>query len=154
MKKKLIVTAFALVISFIVSVSFTLANTNNGAMDVVNGVRNVVGGAENAVEGAVQGVAGGIRNGTQDLEDGARNTVSGMNGSETRSDRNNDNMGTFTDDNRGYTATRTSADTNTGIGSNMWTWVILALVAFAIIALIWAYIRQNNYSEDKSDNNL
>ena len=111
-------------------------NDNNMGQDVVDGIRNVVGGAENAVEDAAKDVANSSREATGDMEK-AGNDMTDSAGS-TMS--NNNNSGD-------YTATRTATGDDTtllGMNGTTWTWVIMAIAAIAIVALIWYYAAQNN----------
>lgn len=150
MKKKLFITAIMLAVFSFGLFSCTLAATN---MDnAVNGVRNFVGGTENVVEDAGKGVVNGVRDGMNAIGDGARNVTNGM---ENTMDNNRDgrDMGTT-----GYTATRTSADTGAaGIlgNTNLWTWMIIAIVGIIIVALVMYYAKQNNmttYNPNHHDN--
>ncbi len=99
-----------------------------------NGVRNVVGGAENVLEDAASGIGAGMQNMGNALKEGTTN---------------NDNMDNGSLENGGYSATRTAtpratADNNaTGIGTNAWTWIILAIAAILIVGLVWYYAKQN-----------
>ena len=50
----------------------------------------------------------------------------------------------------GYNATRTATETttnntNNGLTKDMWTWIIVAIIAIVIIALIWYYASRNNH---------
>lgn len=76
------------------------------------------------------------------------NDVLGTNNS-TNHDQHNNNthMGTTAGNNNhngigGYSATRT-ANTFAGMTSTTWTWVILAIAATVIVALVWYYATQN-----------
>lgn len=165
MKKKTIGMLIALLASFAVAFSFTFVSATNGlASDAINGVRNVVGGAENAVEGAAKGIGNGIKTGVDATGNAARNTAEGVGNAiggtrnSTDTSRNNSVIGTMTTNNGGtndgYTAQRTATDaTFLGISSNMWTWAILALVAIAIISLIWGYAKQDNYERTSHEDN-
>lgn len=113
-------------------------NDNNMGQDVVDGIRNVVGGAENAVEDAARDVANGSREATGDMEK-AGNEMTDSVGSTMSNSRN--------DNNDDYTATRTATNddiTLLGMNGTTWTWVIMAIAAIAIVALIWYYAAQNN----------
>ena len=124
----------------------------NEAKDTVNNIRGAVGTAEDTVENAARDTAGAIREGfntageaTQNMIDDAKN---GMDNN-MNDDRNNDNDGIAgygVDNGDGYTAQRTSADAITGTG---WTWVVLALIGIAIVALVWYYVRQDQTVDRK-----
>ncbi len=146
MKKKFYIIALLIVSMLILSFSYTFAANEPQA---VQGIRNVVGGAENIVEDAGKGIVDGVRNvtsgGENMMENAARDVQNGA------QDAGNRITGAMTDDN--YDATRTttrSADVNNGEGTFLgingttWAWLIIAVVAVAIIALIWMYVRQNN----------
>lgn len=148
MKKKFYIIALLIVSMLILSFSYTFAANEPQA---VQGIRNVVGGAENIVEDAGKGIVDGVRNvtsgGENMMENAARDVQNGA------QDAGNRITGAMTDDN--YDATRTttrSADVNNGEGTFLgingttWAWLIIAVVAVAIIALIWMYVRQNNNS--------
>lgn len=132
--------------------------TNDMANTAGNGVRNVVNGAGNVVEGAtrgagnvIQGIAGGIGQGMSNIGNGIQNMTQGDMANDN--DRNN---------NDGYTATRTSAMTNSasngtflGMNGTTWSWVIMGILGVSIIALVWFYGKQHedgyipNHDEDR-----
>lgn len=152
MYKKLFLS-LTLVLALIFSFTYTFAA--NEVKDAVEGVRNVVGGAENAVEDAAKDISnttknitGGIENGTQRATNDVKDNM--------ENDRNSMMTGS-TDNQQGYTATRT-ATTNTGsflgMNSTVWTWLILGIAAVAIIALVWYYsmrLTTNNYDDRNND---
>ena len=90
---------------------------------------------------AANGLVDGIRN----TVGGAENVVKGT-GSAIGNTRNNDN----------YTATRTSTttDTNNGMSTTAYTWVIIGITAVGIGVLIWSYIAQNNKNNDYIDSDI
>lgn len=132
MKKKLLVVAILLSVFSFLLISSAFANTN---MDTaVNGVRNFVGGAENVIEDAGQGVTNGVKNGMNTIDNGARNMTAGTS-------NGNDNY------NASRTTTRAGNDSNTtGMfnTTNIWTWVVLAIVGAVIVGLVMYYAKQNN----------
>lgn len=96
------------------------------------GVRNVASDIGNGIENA----AGNVGQGVEDMFDGNQDNNSQGNNSQ---DGNND----------GYVATRTTTDGGAGMtgglmSNNAWVWLILAIVAVAIIGLTWYYTTQNN----------
>ena len=97
MKKKTLVIAIITAIISLFSISYTFAaNDEMGSM--MNGVRNVVGGAENAIEGAGSAVGRTVQNGMDTIGNGAKD-VGNATGNV---------MQGATENNNGYTATRTS----------------------------------------------
>lgn len=147
MKKKFYTIALLIVSILVLSFSYTFAANEPKA---VQDIRNVVGGAENVVEDAGKGIVDGVRNvtsgGENMMENAARDVGNGV------QDAGNRVTGAMTGDN--YDATRTTtrsavnANEGTFLGMNgtVWTWLIIAVVAVAIIALIWMYVKQNNNS--------
>lgn len=147
MKKKLYITILTLLAILTFSISYTFAANNISAVD---GIRNVVGGAENVVEDAGKGIVDGVRNVTSAGQNTMGNATSGA---KTQTQNTTNKItGTTTD---GYTATRTTttrAATGTtdgtflGMNSTVWTWLIMAIVGIAIVALVWIYAKQNHHS--------
>lgn len=148
MKKRFYIIALLIVSIFVLSVSYTFAANEPQA---VQGIRNVVGGAENMVEDAGRGIVDGVRNVTSGGENMMENAAGNIgNGVQNAGNRV---TGAMTSDN--YNATRTttrSADINAaegtflGMNGTVWTWLIMAVVGVAIIALVWMYAKQNNRS--------
>jgi len=149
MKKKLYITILTLLAILAFSFSYTFAANN---IAVVDGIRNVVGGAENVMEDAGNGIVSGIRNVTSAGQNTMENATGDMgNGMQNAG---NTTVGGMTTDNDDYTATRTTTRMATdttdgtflGMDSTMWTWLIMAIVGIAIVALVWMYAKQNNHS--------
>ena len=144
MNKRLIFTVVLIVISIL-----TLASTLSFATDdqnpvnaVVDGARNVVNGAENTVEGAVNNIG----NTMKDSANKTGNTMNNIGNTMTNTNNNmNMNVGNTANSSTNYIANRTAttrtADTGTflGMNSTTWTWVVLAIAASTIIALVWYY---------------
>ena len=129
MKNKFFIVATLLAILSLFAVSYTFATTN-----AVNDVRNVVGGAENVIEDAGKGIVNGVKDGMNTVKNGAKDVVkNGMN-----------DMGRTTNN---YTATRTATTTDNGLLGNVsntvWSWLIIAIVAIVIVALVLFYANQN-----------
>lgn len=142
--KKLLISA-GLVIAILFSCNLCFANDDAGQMvkDAANGVRNVVGGAENTIENAAKDISNGSKNVTNGIENGAQNMT------------NKVESGTQSSMNDAYNATRTSVDTQAGtfmgMNSTAWTWLIMAIAAIAIVALVWYYgtQRQSSHYDDR-----
>ena len=144
MKKKIYISLLILLVVSVFSFSFTYATDNT---TIVDGIRNVVGGAENTLENAGNGVVSGIRNVTSagqnmmentadNIGNGVQNVGAGISGA-------------LDMDNTDYTATRTATETSgnfLGMDPTMWTWLVMAVVGGAIIALVWTYAKQNDRS--------
>ena len=120
----------------------------NEGQNMVNDVRNAVGGAENAVENAGKDVVNGVKDGMNAIGNGSKDVTNNVGGTvQNTMNPNNNNS---------YTATRTSADNNgtfMGMSGTMWTWLILAIAAIAIISLVMLYAKQHNEINPYNDNN-
>lgn len=146
MKKKLYLALFIITAIFISSISYVFAANSTAVQDI----RNVVGGAENVVEDVGKGVAGGIRN----ITAGGENVMENATHTNANNSTSNKTTGTATSNNNNYTATRTTtrsaANTTNGnflgMNSTVWTWIIMAIVGIAIVALVWMYAKQNTHN--------
>lgn len=103
------------------------------------------------IQNGMQNLGNDVRTGIQATENVIENTAQDMtNNDEGLFNDDNDNMMTtdVTDDNDGYTTTRTGTDATGTNGimntTTMWTWVILAATAIIIVSLVWYYATQNN----------
>lgn len=156
MKKKIFMALF--IIGSLVF-SFTTVFAENGAIEnTADEVRKTVEGAENKIEDAARDISGASKDATNSME----NTGENMKNETEKSDdvdalenSNNDKMNTATyntlntttDGNSRYTTNRT--DTFMGMTSTAWTWLVLAVAAVVIIALVWYYstqITRDNYN--------
>ena len=136
MKNKFFIVATLLAILSLFAVSYTFATTN-----AVNDVRNVVGGAENVIEDAGKGIVNGVKDGMNTVKNGAKDV-----GNDVKNGMND--MGRTTNN---YTATRTATTTDNGLLGNVsntvWSWLIIAIVAIVIVALVLFYANQNDDNE-------
>lgn len=119
------------------------------ATNTANNVKNAVGKSTNTVVDGMSNLAGGIRNGVGHVENGIEDalTMDEKDNTNTRTSDNFTNGGT-TSDTSNYTATRTATTTDTtgilGIDtSTMWVWLVVAIAAIGIVALVWFYGSQN-----------
>ncbi len=133
--KKSIFTFSLIVIALFFSFSCVFAaednmnNVKNNMVDTVNNAGNVVQDTASGAAGVVKNGINGISNATQQMTNDVNNAGNDMNSD--------------------YTATRTATENNmesatTGF-NNIWTWVIVGIIAIVIIALIWYYVSQNNH---------
>lgn len=131
MTKKVLITILALIATlFFTSSVFANTAAENGARDVGTEMKDSFNKLENGAENVGNNVKGAVTN--------AGETLTGHN----NNNNNNNNHNT----NTGYTTTRTSATNNGLFGMNtstMWTWIVLAIVGIAIVALVWYYGSQN-----------
>lgn len=149
MKKKIYISILTIIAVIFISFSYTFAAND---MSAVDGIRNVVGGAENVVEDAGKGIVNGVRNITSNGENAMDNVT--RDAGNTMQNVGNGIAGALTTDNNGYDATRTTTRTAVdasegtffGMNSTVWTWLIMAIVGIAIVALVWMYAKQNNNS--------
>ncbi len=133
MKRLLMFTAILFtVIGFATSYSYA----NNSTMEQMkDSIRNAVGGTENVVEDAAKNGSNGIKNGFNSLGNTTNSAVHGAS--------NTMNNATSKYPNDGYTARRTATNSNfAGMNGTVWTWLIIGVVAIAVIAFLWYYAMQ------------
>ena len=136
MKKKFLIS-FAIILTSIFS--FTVCFATDGLGNVANDVRNVVGGVENTVENAARDVSNVSKDATGSVENG-------MN-SDTHNSMSRTNN---------YNTTRVatgSSNMSGGMSASAWTWLILGIVAIAIIAVVWYYSMQLTNGRNNHDDN-
>lgn len=150
---------FTLLLILSITFSFTYVFANDSLKGVADGVKNVVGGAENTVENAARGISNTSKNVTRDMQNAGNsmtnnisNTMDDTQNNPSDNDQNSTMMRTDNNDDGRYSATRTAGDAPTlmGMTSTGWTWLILGIVALAIIGLVWYYSMQltgNNYHD-------
>ncbi len=132
-KKSLIAVILFCLITLISSLVFA-TNMVKGTENMLRDVGNGIQGAVNTTEDSARNAKNGIVNVVNDMGHGAENATDDV----------TDNMGIggFTD-NRGegtYTASRTSAYADNAVASNnSMVWMILAVAAIIIVALVWYY---------------
>ena len=139
MKKKFFVMSTLLISLLLISASSAFANTNmvNTVEHAVQNVTSTTGNVINRGVDATRNTVSGVEQGTQK----AGNTlVSGT----TSKNVNNATTGN-------YNATRTNANTWLGMTSNAWTWLILGIVAVAIVALVWFFAREKDVSTHSNE---
>ena len=137
MKKKLLISLAIILASIF---SFTVCFATDGLGNVANDVRNVVGGVENTVENAVENA---VRDVSKDVTGSVEN---GMN-SDTHNSMSRTNN---------YNTTRVatgSSNMSGGMSASAWTWLILGIVAIAIIAVVWYYSMQLTNGRNNHDDN-
>lgn len=138
MKKVLLVSSILFVIGVAFSFSAVLAT---GDMNAANTIKNVTNGTKNVVQDATNTVGGAINRGVQ----GTKNAVQNGTNMNTNNSNTTDMIGTTNNGN--YNATRTSTDdsmTLGGLSTNLWTWIIVAILGVLIVALVWYYAKQNS----------
>ena len=109
-------------------------NVKNNAEDAMNNVKN---GTEDAMNNAQDS----MQNAMDSVKQGAENV--------TKDDPNSGNISASDTD---YIAQRTAGETDNNffgfMNYNIWAWIIIGIVALAVVGVIWYYIaRKNNYSD-------
>lgn len=149
MAKKLFISFAIIILSVCCSVCF--AADNNGSnvnlgdeitdsLDRAgDSVRNVAGDAMNGVDNMITG----------DMEENnTRNNVTNDRTTRNNNNMNNNNVGTagYNAGTNGYNAVRTSVDeaTTGNMSTTTWMWIILAVAAIVIVAMVWYYAVQDN----------
>lgn len=131
MARKLTITLAVIILSFCCGVCF--AEENNSNMNLGDDISNTF----NDVESGIEDVA-------NDVMDGEVTTDNNYRNNDDMTDRNYIDSTT-----NGYNAYRTTTDgtitgTDTTMSTTTWMWVILAIAAIVIIAMIWYYAVQGN----------
>ena len=151
------------IIAFCFNYTFA-ADMMNGLENAANNVRNTVENAENTVENVARDVSNTSKDATGAIENEASKMTETQNNDNSRNDtdKNADNLHDnttakgMTDANTGnYTATRTATTDNQrlfGMNSTTWIWLIMAIVAVAIIGLVYYYsaavTSKHHYNDD------
>lgn len=136
MKKKFLISFAIILVSIF---SFTVCFATDGLENVTNAVRNVVGGVENTVENAAKDVSNVSKDATGSVENGM----------------NTDTHNSMSRTNN-YNTTRVatgSSNMSGGMSASAWTWLILGIVAIAIIAVVWYYSMQLTNGRNNHDDN-
>ncbi len=129
MKRKFLLISTLLIVLLSITASTVFANNalntiGNVAEDVTSAAGNVLTTGVDAVGNTVDDVATGITNMGNNNRSGNGNT--------------------------GYTATRTNTNaTWLGMDATMWTWLIMAILGVAIVAMIWFYAKQDNTEQSE-----
>ena len=150
MRRKIYLTLSIVIVSLLLS-TFTFATENSA---IAGGIRNVVGGAENVIQNTGDTIANTTRNvapGVENMMTDAGQTIDNSMKSIGNGIQNAGNTitGAIDMSDGDYTAQRTANEgtgTFLGMDPTMFTWVIMAIVGLAIIALVWMYAKQNDHS--------
>ena len=140
MKKKFLISFAIILVSIF---SFTVCFATDGLGNVANDVRNVVGGVENTVENAVENAVRDVSNVSKDVTGSVENGIN----SDTHNSMSRTNN---------YNTTRVatgSSNMSGGMSASAWTWLILGIVAIAIIAVVWYYSMQLTNGRNNHDDN-
>ena len=135
MKKKFLISFATILVSIF---SFTVCFATDGLENVTNAVRNFVVGVENTVDNAAKDVSNVSKDATGSVENS-------MN-SDTHNSMSRTNN---------YNTTRVatgSSNMSGGMSASAWTWLILGIVAIAIIAVVWYYSMQLTNGRNHDDN--
>ena len=137
MKKKFFVLSALLIGLLAISTSHAFANTNM-VNTVEHAAQNVTSAAGNMLNTGINATKNTVNN----IDNGAKRTGNAIIAGTTN---NNNKTGN-------YNATRTNTNaTWLGMNSTAWTWLIMGIVAVAIVALVWFYARQKNTSTHSNE---
>ena len=146
MKRKILISIITMIMLLSIGIySFAMGN-------VTNNIRGFVGGTENIIENMVNDATGGVKSGLNTIEGGTENVMSDVKNGMQDGTQNAENTvsGAITNNNAngGYTASMTSTDQGImgSMNSNMWTWLIVAVLAVAIGLMIWAFARNRKHN--------
>ena len=143
LKKSLIIASvFCLIVSLssLVFASNIVSGTENVLRDIGNGVQSMVDDAGNSVQDAKDGMSNMMNDWNRDSE----NMENGMT-------RNDNNDGYTATDNGDYTATRTGATNDVANTGTTFVWVVLAITAAIIVALVWYYATQTSDTNNRDN---
>lgn len=138
-KKVFIVFAISLLVILLGTYSFATENMMNK-----DNIKNTIMNAENSVANGVTSAINSVKNTANDAMNSMENGMNDM--TQNTNDTNNENNST-------YNVTRTDATTQTrvaGMTATSWTWLIIAVLGVAIVALVWYFARQ--YTDNHSHN--
>lgn len=154
MKKILFSISLILSILFLTTVSsYALTTKNNDIDNIGNSVKNIIGGAENKIEDTAKNAADSTKKATNSMGDTAgkagediKNTAENVGNAIEKGAENTGNAikdATENIANNGnYTAEKTSTDmtnNNNFMGTEAWSWIVIALIVIAVIALFWYF---------------
>ena len=144
MRKFLISTIILSLTVFCFSYTFAASNLATDTKDTTDKVGNAISNTANGAKNAVMNTGNAIANGANDAKNAVSNTSRDiMNGTENVINDVADGIEGATD----YTAERTATNGNLlGMNSTSWTWLILGVVAAAIIFLVWRYGKQYEHT--------
>ena len=140
MKRKFLLISTLLIVLLSITTSTVFANNalntiGNVAEDVTSAAGNVLTTGVDAVGNTVDNVANGTMRAGNNVATGITNM-----GNNNRSGNGN----------TGYTATRTNTNaTWLGMDATMWTWLIMAILGVAIVAMILFYANQDNTDQSE-----
>ena len=140
LKRKFLLISTLLIVLLSITASTVFANNalntiGNVAEDVTSAAGNVLTTGVDAVRNTVDDVANGTMRASNNVATGITNM-----GNNNRSGNGN----------TGYTATRTNTNaTWLGMDATMWTWLIMAILGVAIVAMIWFYAKQDNTEQSE-----
>lgn len=126
--------------------------TQNTARGIGNGIQDLVDGAGNVMQNVGNGISNMMSNTDNDVTnmddnmDNTENTDMSDDNSNGNDEMTNDNLGGTMEGSTpdSYTAARTSDVQNTLNVDHTIVWVVLAVAAAIIIALVWYYATQTN----------
>ena len=130
MAKKIFVSLAIIMLSLCCVVCFAAEDNSNNV--------NLGGEITNSLDKA----GNSMRNVADDVMDGMGIRDDNRNDNYDNNNRNNNYM----DNRTGYNAVRTSVDdmTTGNMSTTTWVWIILAVAAIVIVAMIWYYAVQGN----------
>ena len=154
------ILAIAIMFSFTSCFANDMINeAGNMMQDVGNNIRNAMNNAGNAVEDATRNISGATQDATENITQRANNIGNELMNTNNNERNDNAEYNADFDNNAGtnYNTTRVATTDTTGnatfmgMDANMWTWLIVGVVAIAIIALIWYYTMQLHSSDTHRD---
>ena len=148
MKKKLLIASLLAILT-ILGISYSFAaettennNSNSKEVNLGNTITESMNKTGNTAENVIEDVTGN-RNTIDNMKNSMSNTMSDMtNGIKGAAGATRNTVMNVAD----YTTSRvqaTAEDATTSMSGSTWTWIIIAMVAIAIVGLVWFYAVQN-----------
>ena len=144
MAKKIFISFAIIILSVCTTVCF--AADNNSNVNLGEEITDSLDKTGDSVRNVADDVMDGVDNITRDNRDD--NATNNNNRNENRDNNRADNRNNNEDDNmftEGYDAVRTSVDemTTGTMSTTTWIWIILAVAAIIIVAMVWYYAVQD-----------
>jgi len=142
MKKKIFISAIISIFAFLVLIntSFAANNAKDTLKDSGEKSKNTIQSAGNTIQNATMDATNVVEN----VFDNGKNTVQNM------TDDMGNGVNTLENDvTGGYNTDQTSAEQTTNAASDIWLWVILAVIALMVIGVVWFYTSQTNDSNTR-----
>lgn len=148
MLKKIFIT-LVLIFSFVLFCSYTFATNTT----LVNNAGNAMRDTKDAIGNAIHEGVNNTGNAMHNAADNAGNAVhNATNNAGTALHNATNNTGTTVNrtatGTTNYNAARTATPAGGIMNNNMWTWIVVGVIALAIVGLVWYYSVQASINRE------